>query len=216
MNIVGTKKYDDAEATSLVQQALSLAGMSPIFNVTVKNGELDYLVCKPFEHALRERGTNEWYDVIAADDAVVVATNRRTGINSIIYQAGLMAFDIVEKSQTRYTASAGLEMSMPDIGSVWTHNNGNTYMVFGLANLHAQEQNRDKYPIVVLYIGSNGYIWAKSAENFVKSATLGGTFRFKDGIKMEYMGVSDNGALENGFMTTQIKALMEFTDAQEA
>ena len=215
MNIVTLKKYDDAEATSLVQQALSLAGMSPIFNVTVKNGELDYLVCKPFEHALRERATGEWFDVIAADDAVVVATNRKTGINSIIYQAGLLAFDIVEKSTHRYTPS-GLEMAMPDIGSVWTHNNGNTYMVFGLGNLHAQEQNREKYPIVVLYIGANGYVWAKSVENFVKSATLGGTFRFVDGVKMEYMGVSDNGALENGFMTSNIKALMEYTAVREA
>lgn len=204
------KKYTDEEASNLVAMALSINGIQPIYNVRVKNGELEYVVCKPYVHALHDPRTGEWFDVIASDDAVVVATNRTTGVNRIIYQAGLPAFNIVEKSTTRYT-EPGPVGEYPAIGTVYTHNNGNTYLVFGLANLNAQDQNREKYPVVVLYIGGNGYIWAKSVDAFLTSATLGGKFRFNDGIKMEYMGVSENEALENGFMTMDIKALMEHT-----
>lgn len=208
------KRYDDEEATNLVQMALSLNSLQPIYNVRVVNGEIEYLVCKPHEHALKDRFTGEWYDVIASDDAVVVATSRKTGKNEIIYQAGLRAFDVVSVSAV-HTSEATGETDVPGIGSVYTHNNGNTYMVFGLGNLHAQEQNRAKYPITVLYVGANGFIWAKPVDQFLKSATLGGNFRFKDGIKLEYMGVSENDALQNGFMTMDLKALMEHT-AREA
>lgn len=209
-----SKTYTEDEVLFHVQTALSLNAMQPIYNVGMKNGELTYTMCKPFEHALRERETGDWYDVIASDDAVVVATHRTSGVTRIIYQAGLRAFDVVEKINRRFSTEGGYEVAVPDIGSVFTHNNGNTYLVFGLGNLHAQEQNREKYPITVFYIGQNGYIWAKPVEQFLKSATLGGNFQFNDGIKMEYMGVSENNALQNGFMTENIKALMEATRAE--
>lgn len=209
--MIEVKKYTDEEASNLVSMALSLNGIQPIYNVRVKNGELEYVVCKPHVHALHEPRTGEWFDVIASDDAVVVATNRKTGANRIIYQAGLQAFNVVEKSTTHRTEPAPND-ECPGIGTVYTHNNGNTYLVFGLGNLHAQEQNRQKYPITVMYIGANGYIWTKPVHEFLKSASLGGNFRFNDGIKMEYMGVSENEALENGFMTLDIKALMEHAE----
>lgn len=206
------KRYTDSEATNLVSMALSIHGMQPIYNVRVCNGELEYVVCKPYQHCLVDLRTGEWLDVIASDDAVVVATSRTTGINTIIYQAGLHAYKIVEKPTERTTAAVPFS-GYPDIGTVYTHNNGNTYLVFGLGNLHAQEQNREKYPVIVFYIGANGYIWAKPVDAFLKSATLGGKFLFNEGIKLEYMGVSDNDALENGFMTMNIKALMDFSAA---
>lgn len=204
-----SKAYTEEDVLNFVSQALHLNAMQPIYNVGMKNGELTYTMCKPFEHALREIETGEWYDVIASDDAVVVATHRVTGVNKIIYQAGLLAFDVVEKANKKFSTEGGYETAMPDIGSVFTHNNGNTYLVFGLGNLHAQEQNRDKYPVVVFYVGRNGYIWAKPVEAFLKSATLGGNFEFNDGVKMVYMGISDNDALENGFMTKELGLLMQ-------
>ena len=204
-----SKAYTEEDVLNFVSQALHLNAMQPIYNVGMKNGELTYTMCKPFEHALREIETGEWYDVIASDDAVVVATHRVTGVNKIIYQAGLLAFDVVEKANKKFSTEGGYETAMPDIGSVFTHNNGNTYLVFGLGNLHAQEQNRDKYPVVVFYVGRNGYIWAKPVEAFLKSATLGGNFAFNTGVKMVYMGISDNDALENGFMTKELGLLMQ-------
>jgi len=204
-----SKAYTEEDVLNFVSQALHLNAMQPIYNVGMKNGELTYTMCKPFEHALRDLATGEWYDVIASDDAVVVATNRITGVNKIIYQAGLLGFDVVEKANKKFSTEGGYETAMPDIGSVFTHNNGNTYLVFGLGNLHAQEQNRDKYPVVVFYVGRNGYIWAKPVEAFLKSATLGGNFEFNDGVKMVYMGISDNDALENGFMTKELGLLMQ-------
>jgi len=204
-----SKAYTEEDVLNFVSQALHLNAMQPIYNVGMKNGELTYTMCKPFEHALREIETGEWYDVIASDDAVVVATHRVTGVNKIIYQAGLLAFDVVEKANKKFSTEGGYETAMPDIGSVFTHNNGNTYLVFGLGNLHAQEQNRDKYPVVVFYVGRNGYIWAKPVDAFLKSATLGGNFAFNTGVKMVYMGISDNDALENGFMTKELGLLMQ-------
>lgn len=204
-----SKAYTEEDVLNFVSQALHLNAMQPIYNVGMKNGELTYTMCKPFEHALRDLTTGEWYDVIASDDAVVVATHRVTGVNKIIYQAGLLAFDVVEKANKKFSTEGGYETAMPDIGSVFTHNNGNTYLVFGLGNLHAQEQNRDKYPVVVFYVGRNGYIWAKPVEAFLKSATLGGNFEFNEGVKMVYMGISDNDALENGFMTKELGLLMQ-------
>ena len=54
------------------------------------------------------------------------------------------------------------------IGSVWKHNNGNIYKVLLLANT---ESKRDEYPITVVYRGSNGFIWAKTQDNFLAKMT---------------------------------------------
>jgi hypothetical protein len=35
-----------------------------------------------------------------------------------------------------------------------------------VANLHASETNREKYPIIVVYYGPGYRVWAKTLENF--------------------------------------------------
>ncbi|WLY87235.1 hypothetical protein [Vibrio phage vB_VibM_83AMN] len=68
------------------------------------------------------------------------------------------------------------------IGNIYTHRNGNTYLVFGFANVEALPANRDKYPITVLYMGANGNVWCKPIVSFLKSMKPGGDFSFNDGV----------------------------------
>lgn len=63
-------------------------------------------------------------------------------------------------------------MTLPAIGSFWQHENGNEYVVYDITNEHADPQNRDKYPIVVSYVGMNGRKWSKPLENFLAKMKL--------------------------------------------
>lgn len=206
-----SKTFTKDEVENLISIALNLNAMQPIYNVRINEyGELDYLVCIPHVHVLVNRETKERFDVTASDDGVVVAVSQKTGVTKIIYQSNLPSYEVVNKDGWVTEANAlPQDADLPDIGGVFTHNNGNSYLVFGLGNLNALPQNRGKYPIMVLYIGANGNIWAKPVEDFLRSAVRGGTFRFKEGVKMEYMGISDNDSLENGFMTREVQALMQ-------
>lgn len=56
---------------------------------------------------------------------------------------------------------------LPVIGSVWNHYNGNRYMVFAILNKDSEHQ--DKYPTLIAYVGSNGKIWARRADDWHRS-----------------------------------------------
>ncbi len=56
-------------------------------------------------------------------------------------------------------------------GSWWRHKNGNAYKVLYIANEHADETNRDEYPMMVVYQGPDMRVWAKSPEGFLRSRT---------------------------------------------
>ena len=203
------KMYSREEVENLISMALNYNAMQPIYNIRLTEyGELDFVVCIPHVHVLTHNETKEVLDVIASDDGTVVAVSRRNGETKIIYQTSLPSFAISTKENWATPVSANVG-DLPDIGGVYTHRNGNPYLVFGLGNMNALPQNRGKYPIMVLYVGANGNIWAKPVEAFLESATPGGKFRFNEGVKMEYMGISDNDSLENGFMTRNVQALME-------
>ena len=55
-------------------------------------------------------------------------------------------------------------MSVPEIYSRWKHENGNEYNVILIANENAPACS--EYPIVVIYRGDNGNVWAKNIDNF--------------------------------------------------
>lgn len=58
---------------------------------------------------------------------------------------------------------------MPDVGSKWTHTNGNLYEVIAIANKDTEYP--DKYPITVVYKGENGKIWSRPLSDWSRSMT---------------------------------------------
>ena len=50
-------------------------------------------------------------------------------------------------------------------GSQWKHRNGCKYTVVGVAN--TRYINPD-YPIVIIYVGRNGHLWAKTLNDFME------------------------------------------------
>lgn len=53
----------------------------------------------------------------------------------------------------------------PTAGDLWTHHNGNEYVVVEIANDHS---DRPEYPRTVIYRGRNGRTWAKTESNFLE------------------------------------------------
>lgn len=60
------------------------------------------------------------------------------------------------------------EKSLFTKGSQWRHRNGKKYTLVGIANTEHISLN---YPIMVLYIGRNGDLWAKTLSNFMEKMT---------------------------------------------
>lgn len=57
-------------------------------------------------------------------------------------------------------------MNIPEVHSLWKHKgNGINYEVILIANEYSENED---YPIVVVYIGSNGRTWAKNLDNFLE------------------------------------------------
>lgn len=54
-------------------------------------------------------------------------------------------------------------------GSQWTHRNGNRYTVVATANEHSTDPER--YPITVVYLGTNGRLWSRRADDWHRSMT---------------------------------------------
>lgn len=206
-----TKKYSDKEATRLVEEALYLNSQTPIYSPKVVDGEIKYIACIPGVHWLKDKKTKEELRVLAADDAVVVAENSK-GIATIIYVQSLGDYTVVMRAQSVSSLPATIDAdSIPPIGSVYTHKSGRPYLIFGVLNTRRNAENRaaGRYEEIVCYVGPNGATWGKTLSNFNETMIPGGNFKFNEGTQMEYMGICDNGTLADGFMTENIKALME-------
>lgn len=52
-------------------------------------------------------------------------------------------------------------------GTLWQHKNGNIYTILMLAN----EPDEERYPLTVVYGGSNGKTWARRADDWHRSMT---------------------------------------------
>lgn len=61
-----------------------------------------------------------------------------------------------------------LELILP--GTHWQHRNGNHYYVMHVANQHADD--RDRYPLLVVYHDEQDRIWSKTVERFLGGMTL--------------------------------------------
>lgn len=200
-------KYSEEQVNSLIQEALSLNAIHNIYNPVVSNGVLQYALCRPNMHWLKRKKDNALFECVASDDAVIVIKAEGTGKSEIIYAHDLEDYVIFIP---RYATTGDQTVYMndlPAIGSVYTHENGNVYRVYGYGNLNANTQNREKYPVNVHYVGTNGYTWDKDVENFNSKMTPGGVFEFNEGVQFEYMGITENGILTNGFLTKEIAAL---------
>lgn len=57
--------------------------------------------------------------------------------------------------------------ALPAPGQRWRHRNGNVYTVLLIAN----EPNEERYPKTVVYIGGNGRVWARRADDWQRSMT---------------------------------------------
>lgn len=53
-----------------------------------------------------------------------------------------------------------------EIGSKWTHRNGNKYEIILITN---ENSVNDKYPITVVYKGENGNIWSRLMSDWNRS-----------------------------------------------
>lgn len=58
---------------------------------------------------------------------------------------------------------------IPDVGSTWTHTNGNIYKVVTIANKDTEYP--DKYPVTVVYAGENGKTWSRPLSDWGRSMT---------------------------------------------
>lgn len=57
-----------------------------------------------------------------------------------------------------------------ETGSKWKHKNGCEYFVIGLANETTTDEAR--HPVMVIYQGDNGLIWARPLNTWEDSFTL--------------------------------------------
>jgi len=62
-----------------------------------------------------------------------------------------------------------MDEKVPKVGEFWRHRNGNLYMVTLLTNL--QSERPHSYPITVVYVGSNHYVWSRPLWDWHRSMT---------------------------------------------
>lgn len=60
-------------------------------------------------------------------------------------------------------------MTLPEIGSNWVHKRGNEYEVLAIANVHAKDERREDYPLLVIYQGLDGKIWSRGVISWNKT-----------------------------------------------
>lgn len=65
-----------------------------------------------------------------------------------------------------------MELTAKDVGTQWTHRNGNTYTIVVLANCDGDDPAKNtKYPPTVVYSGNNGKVWARRIDDWHRSMT---------------------------------------------
>lgn len=86
-------------------------------------------------------------------------------------------------------------MNIPVRKTKWRHRNGNEYTVYDITNEHAEPENRDKYPIMISYVGANGKRWSKTLKDFMAKMTIIPTESptFMDSLDKPYVQVPAPG-----------------------
>jgi len=56
---------------------------------------------------------------------------------------------------------------VPEKGTAWTHTSGRVYTVLHIAN----EPDEERYPLAVVYQGTNGKVWTRRADDWHRSMT---------------------------------------------
>lgn len=199
--------YSEEDLNAYLNEALLINAIQPIYKAAVKNGVLSYLTCVPHVHWLTHMESGLRYECVSADESVIVGRRDLDDEIKIIYAADIGDYNIYTPSFSASGAEPIYTDELPPIGMTYTHENGNVYLVYGYGNLKANEKNRDKYPVNIHYVGTNGNTWDKSLENFKEKMVPGGVFQFNEGISFVYMGVTENEVLANGFMTREIETL---------
>lgn len=95
------------------------------------------------------RENKVWAKSIDRFNAGMTLTDEDSKDNAILYYF---------KTDARY----------PRCGETYKHHNGNEYIVMCIANTEAESED---YPVMVIYQGHNGKIWAKTVDNFLAKMT---------------------------------------------
>jgi hypothetical protein len=203
--------YSESQVNELLEQLLALRNSGPVYNVTVKNGVLRYRSCIPGQHQIVDHH-KETYDVTAADDSVMVGVHITTGVTKLFYPHEMGSLSIINKPQPRIetpvpvygTTQIGDDI-LPGLGAIYTHHtNSIPYLVLGYANESAREDKRAEYPTLVIYVGQNGKVWAKTVTRFNETMNQGGCFQFHHDAGFKYMGIIENDQIANGWMTKEL------------
>lgn len=75
------------------------------------------------------------------------------------------------------------------LGSVWQHSNGSFYKIDSIVN---SESDREEYPTMVTYHGTNGSAWAKNIEDFLDKMTPVDSSLFEYDEVTNYMKASED------------------------
>lgn len=203
--------YSEEQVNELLEQLLALRNSGPVYNPVVKSGVLRYRSCIPGQHQIVDHH-KETYDVTAADDSVMVGVHISTGATKLFYPHELGHLSIINKPPVRIetavpaygTTQIGDEI-LPGLGAIYTHHtNKIPYLVLGYANESAREDKRVEYPTMVIYVGQNGKVWAKTVERFHQTMNQGGSFQFNTDAGYTYMGIIENDQIANGWMTREL------------
>jgi hypothetical protein len=204
-------KYTEDQVNNFLEDLLALRESGPVFNARVEQGILKYQSCVPGRHAIEFEGV--LYNVTFADDTAVVGVAGTA--TRIFYAHSLSQFKIheigVKKTVRIDNVSYEAVGELPGVGSLWTHHSGRPYLVFGYANLDAKPEKYDEYPPLILYVGQNGKVWAKTEQRFKETMARGGRFQFQENAGFEYMGILENDELVNGYITREVRQLAEQT-----
>ena len=98
--------------------------------------------------------SDEQIEDIASQPEVMKRAKRQLAIRATVAEASARGFAVMTSGSL-------------DIGSRWTHRNGNEYQIICIAN----EPNEERYPLTVVYQGLNGKIWARRADDWHRSMT---------------------------------------------
>lgn len=80
-----------------------------------------------------------------------------------------MTYKIETNTKENADAPASLVERLVSHDGKWLHKNGQTHKVLYIANRHIDEDKRDEYPLLVVYIGEDNQVWAETIEMFLRS-----------------------------------------------
>jgi len=202
--------YTEDQVNNFLEDLLTLRESGPVFNARIENGVMKYQSCIPGRHTIEDTD-GQFYVVTFADDTVVVGQGGNGGQTKVFYAHQLAHVKIHDRKTTKVPQVVPSQtlLEVPGIGSLFTHHSGRPYLTFGYANMDAKAEKYDEYPPLVLYIGQNGKVWAKTVQRFKETMRAGGRFQFQKGAALEFMGIVENDELVNGYITRDVRLMVE-------